>query len=182
VDDDDVLLDEGEETFSQHLLPVGGETTAIYLAETGRFVVKPSPDWSAIGELRMFRPSNPAIVARRRALTEELENALVDPATLTLNFARERERVGFYEMNQFCLDLCHKAAGPEGIPLGGTMWKLVQDSQFRPVEMMGYWINMQMHALRLQSSVGRSRSIPPRQKSKYCRTLLGTSPGPLVRP
>jgi hypothetical protein len=146
-------IEDVEIIFERHPMPLGADVTGIYLAEIGKIELPQPPDWGHDGRLRLFLPSNPAIVARRERLVNELERGIVDPSTLTLNFARERELVEYHEMHQFGLELCRKVASQsEGIPLIGAMWNMIQDRHFRPVEMMGYWINLIMYATRCASS------------------------------
>jgi hypothetical protein len=130
-------------------MPLGSDVTGIYLAEIGKIELPQPPDWSDDGRLRLFRQSHPAIFARRKLLINELERGSLDPSTLTLNFARERELVEYHQMHQFGLELCRRTTTETGgIPLVGAMWNLIKDPQFRPMEMMGYWLNLVMYATR----------------------------------
>jgi hypothetical protein len=165
------------------LLPLGADAVGIYLAETGRlpsqYALSPDriqdlADGGGDGRLRLFRPTNVAIVARRRMVADELARRVLDPASLTLNFAREKELSGFREINKFFLDLLGRASEQGGSAMS-LLGRQLRGHRFKASSVSGYWWNMMIHARRplAVASAGRSWS----RRHCKCPALLSSFRG-----
>jgi hypothetical protein len=156
------------------LLPLGADAVGIFLAETERLPTKYAlppdrvrdlADGGGDGRLRLFRPTNAAIVARRRMVADELARGVLDPASLTLNFAREKEMSGFREINKFFLDLLSHASEQGGSAMS-LLGRQLHGHRFKASAVSGYWWNMMIHARRPLAVVSAGRSWS-RRHSKF---------------
>jgi hypothetical protein len=130
-----------------HPLPVGYAAAAIHLAETGQCKTVCNPQWGADGIVRAFRPSNRAIVERRQVLYKAVEDRILEPSDLTLNFSREQEELNFEDLFRYYKEMC-QTKDTVGVPLIGLVSRLTLSASNRPMELAGALCNAYMHANR----------------------------------